>query len=508
MDESNDNTLQRLARHKWATASLLVICGLIGGIWYFLANYIVVTLSVSVPLSVKIADVTALANYGASSQNIKPNGTAIIPRKTTNLTIATSNQQIATTTSLSAPWYGFTSKKVTLHSDYNADKISYRSTLGDPCATYDQSHDRLLAYQCTGDSALVHYNTSGSQWNIESIAPVSSTGTVMPYHGGVLTITLQADAGPSLTYIAPDGTSHYYDLPAGFNYNNMYQMSLVTNPTDTTDSRFIIVADNGTIYLGSVTGDSDTSYVTVAPPEKYDSMANQTFCSFRKEQSYCYIGTRDSDSEPSKKPVAAQKILKVSFTSSKTESYGANTPILNNFYVTNDGTLFGRQFKIISYLKLTGNTYTAQEVTSNADAAETSDKLYFVNQGGLSAYDTKTGDSYQVFRSPNIKPSHIIATDSKLFITGKSVNSDSYTYAWKITNDIDNNYGSRLIDLLPSFPVTGAYGTTDLVGTTINIDPLAGSATSAADIRQKKQDTLEYLRLLGVDTNHITLSNP
>ncbi len=508
MEDPNDNTLQRLAQHKWAITALTVVGILVIGTWYFFANYAIVTLTTIVPSSVKKSDVTAEANFGASSQKINLDGTSIVPRATTSLTIATNNQQISTTTSISIPWYGITSKQTTLHPDYNADKIAYRSTLGDPCATYSPSADQLLAYQCSGDSALVRYDTTGSQWSIASLAPIPAVGTVAPYLGGVLGITLQSEAGASLTYITPTGESHYYNLPDGFNYNNMYQLSITTNPTDTTDSRFILTSSTGTIYAATVTDDGQVNYITINAPDKYDPSANQTLCSFRKDQSYCYIGEQDSDSDSSQKAAAPAKILKISFSSSAVKSYAIGTSTLSNLHITNDGTLFGQQYKKLFQLEATGDTYTSREITNNADAAEASDKLYFISQGGVFAYDQQLHESYQLFRSPNIKPSHVIATDSKVFITGKSVNSDYYTYAWKLNSDRDTNYGSRLIDLLPSFPVTGAYGSTDLVGDTINIDPVTGSAATTEDIRQKKQDTLEYLRLLGVDTNSVKLSNP
>lgn len=512
MDNSDNTSLQRFAQHKWSIIALVFICVLFFGTWYFLANYAILTLSVTIPSSVNKSDVSVEANYGASSQKIKLNGTSIIPRKTATLTIATNNQQLSTTTSLSIPWYGVTSKQTTLRADYNADKVAYRSTLGSACATYSPASDQLLAYQCSNYSALVHYNTSTSQWGVASIADIPITGAVTPYRGGVIGITMPSDSNGSaakpLIYVAPDGTYHYYDLPDGVDYSSVYQTTIVTNPTDTSDGRFMIVANSGTVYLATVTDNGRVNYITVSPASGYNPSTTQTLCAFRKTYAYCYQGAHDSDVDTTKKTSVQPKVIQVSFNSSRVQSRNIDTSLLSSFYVTNDGTLFGQQYKSLSLLKQVGDSYKSQEVANNADYAQSSDKLYFISQGGVSTYDSKTNESYQLFRSPNIKPTSILLENTTPFIIGKSVNSDSYTYAWKINSELDTNYGSRLIDLLPSFPVTGAYGATDLVGNTINIDPVTGSAATTEDIRQKKQDTLEYLRLLGVDTNSVKLSNP
>jgi len=94
-----------------------------------------------------------------------------------------------------------------------------------------------------------------------------------------------------------------------------------------------------------------------------------------------------------------------------------------------------------------------------------------------------------------------------VIIFGRAANTRDYTYAWKLNNEFDANYSNRLIDILPSFPASAAYGKTDIVGRSIYLEVPFGVTDTDATVLRKKQATLDYLSTLGIDINQVTIAN-
>ena len=181
--------------------------------------------------------------------------------------------------------------------------------------------------------------------------------------------------------------------------------------------------------------------------------------------------------------------------------------MINQYAATDDGQLYGLNHKRLVNFRMSGDTLEPHELSQNADHIAANSNLYFVQDGGVFTIDNQSHDSHQLFYSFNILPEKLIVSGPNIIILGKSVNSDTNTYAWKLNEEYTTDYGTRLIDILPTFPSSPAYGRADLVGTTVYLEITPDRASTPASIQKKKQDTLEYLRTMKVDVDQLTIAN-
>ena len=233
-------------------------------------------------------------------------------------------------------------------------------------------------------------------------------------------------------------------------------------------------------------------------------------CNLKETAVICYRGlaTNIGDTTEDTDKIQPQ-IIKMTFGSDKPTITTLNDrSLFFEFAVTNDGQLYGLNYKKLVRFEQKDGIYVAQELSQNVDdIAAASDKLYFVQNNGIFTIDPASHDAYQIFYSHNIQPDKLFSSAGHVFILGKSVNNNGATYAWRL-NDVDNvSYGTRLIDILPSFPASSAYGTTDLVNNMIYIEVKTARDATASDIRRKKQATLGYLKDLGVNLDQVTITN-
>ncbi|MDB5177167.1 MAG: hypothetical protein JWN75_835 [Candidatus Saccharibacteria bacterium] len=480
-------------------------------------NYAVVELSVAAPSSVNSRDVQVYANHDTESTLIGSSGISIIPRNTRSLTVTTKNQQMRTITALAIPWYGIAFEHTTLTNDLNADKVAFRSSRYNTCASYNAAADRLLAFACSGNSGLTYYDTTSKEWVNNLITTIGISGQVTAYRGGVIGLSSINNSDSSsrpapIEYISPNGTRHHYAFPDNFvEYDDFSQISIVTDQTDPSNSHFILTTE-GIVYLASIDANDNVSYITIPAPSSYNVTKNQTICTFKNVYVYCYRGIIAADDTVSQSSSFQPTIIQASFDNSNTRSFTTNIQIMDTLYSTTSGLLFSKNYKSLSYLKKIGDTYTSQQISDTVDDAQVDAGIYFIDNTGVLTYNTTTATSTQVFRSANVSPKHLITSGGKVFILGYVADDSSYTYtyAWALNNETDTNYGKRLIDTLPSFLTSASdlYGDTDLVGKTVNVTVPYDRAAGTTSIHQKKQATLDYLKSIGVNTSEVTLTNP
>lgn len=125
---------------------------------------------------------------------------AFVPHDTRSI-IAQKTGYIQTETPINIPWYNATKVTIPLINDKNATKVSYASTLSNPCATYNQSSDSLLSYSCAEPITLIRHDTSGEYWKNSPVGtmqllPISTVS----YGGGVLGFSGSLDTTKAFNY--------------------------------------------------------------------------------------------------------------------------------------------------------------------------------------------------------------------------------------------------------------------------------------------------------------------
>lgn len=510
------STLNWLKQHSKKIITIIVFGIFIQiGISSFL-NYAVIDLSVIMPLAVKKNDLVAYVNHDTQTKQISGSGLSIIPRSSKTITVMTKNKQMRSISTVAIPWFGFASKKITINPDLNADKIAFRSSRYNTCASYDNSKDRLLSFACSDNSGLTYYNTTGKDWFNSLITATEIDGQVSAYRGGVIGLSSTTNSGDGsyqpapIRYISSNGTRHYYPLPKDFlNYSNLKEIVIVTDPTDSSNSHYILLFQ-GTIYLASVDINDTVSYITLPAPTNYSVTYHQTICSFKTINIYCYRGNISTDTSSKKSNGLNPTIIQASFNGSDTKVYSTDIKMMDSLYVTTSGLLFSKNYKSLLYLKKINDTYVTQAISDNVDSASAGTNIYFVDDLGIFTYNPETEISTQVFRSANILPKRIIPIGNKIFILGYVANDKdyTYTYAWVLSNEQDKNYGKRIIDLLPLFSSTYPYSNTDFVGKKVNIAVQYNKSSIPSSISQQKQITLDYLKMQGINVEELTLANP
>ena len=495
-----------------ALMSLIAFAGI--RIW---TNYTLIDITVSQPKNTPKAELFIVGDN--SNISIGNAGLHLIKRSDNNIIIRAGNN-LRSQTIVSVPWNTFyASKNIDLQRDKNAEKIAYRSSLDNPCGVFSKKLNRLLQYACNNTNALTYYDTpEQGDWSVQTVAnDFSFQGSPpTPYMGGILGSYFQAgtDTIPTdqLLAISDSGKQRPLQQPDTLDTQDLYGAAIVTDQHNQDNNRFVIVTKTGVIYLAtpkSGPNDPGVDYIEIAPPKNYKPNEQYTTCVLREDIATCYRGL-SFDSEDAKKVTVkgVSEITKLNFTDKSTvTTFLDNDIAVKSLAETNDGQLYGLSHGRLLYFEQRNGKYQPVELSRDASNIIGNDKLYFLQDGSTFVVDPKTHETQQVFYSHNISQQQLIIAGEGIIVIGKSVNSNTYTYAWKLNKDDDINYGNRLIDILPSFPASSAYGTTDLVGNMIYIETSVARDATASDIRRKKQDTLGYLKDLGVNLDQVTITN-
>lgn len=467
------------------------------------------------------------ANTSASSTRIGTPGLVVAPRAASSLTIAASDYQ-KTITAIHIPWYGFLQLQARVDVDKNAEKLAYNATSADPCATYDSDRETLLSYDCTRPTTLALYQTPADRtWTNRAIGTIEQPNTsVKPYLGGVLGIsyvhnTEDVPPGP-LFALDPTGKRRYYDAPEGLDLSNFALGTLTTDPNDPQNARFIYAAWDGTIYLGTPTGEgTQVTYITQSSPDGYNPTYERTLCSLQADRATCYQGR--SRSAPWPVPTDGSGEYRREGTISTLTFAGdpvrhvktARDVNIGEFFTTAAGQAYGQQDKTLYRFDVTETRATRQIVATNVNRTVAGDSLYFTQDDGVYEYDASTHAAYQRFYARNIIPRNLLLSAGNLFIFGSIKNAGSTLYAYRLTDADDMTPGTRLIDQLPTaFADLPGVSRLDLVGNKVlmtlkvNVSRQARSQAAAVDPQQVaslRDDALSRLQKRGVDIDALEL---
>lgn len=457
-------------------------------------------------------------NANAGKIELGSPGIYIIPRNSKSI-IAQAGSNIRTTSVLDIPWYGLVAKKIDLRGDKGADKLAYRSTLNNPCTSYSQKSNTTLMYDCKNPKSLLKYDTPVNKpWGTQAITNdlYYPNYEPIPYRGGIIGISyyLTSDVNtPGLiTFVDENGKAHHYQHPEGIELEDLNKTRIFTDQNDQSNSRFVLVSSNGIIYLGQPSTNETESFIDfreITPPSDYNPSVQHTLCSIHNENVTCYRGLLpnlgDSTVETDK---VTPQIVKLRFGDQNTQTQQVNDKsVMQEFATTSDGQIYGLNHKRLVLLRDKNSTYYPYELSQNVDHIAANKNLHFLQDGGVFTIDPNTHDSHQRFYSFNIRPDKLYVAGESIIILGKSANNNTFTFAWKLNETFTTNYGNRLIDILPTFPSSPSVSRADLVGSTIYIESTADRSSAPGSVLRKKEETLEYLRALGVDVDTLTIAN-
>lgn len=433
---------------------------------------------------------SASVTLARDGKKVGGSGIVILPRGGQNFEV-TAGDSAKTLTTISQPWYGFTSKTIDVKPSKEASKVAFMVD-AQLCATYSASRNSLLRYDCSKPKALIEYQTpSNDIWGERTVADLSYVDNqILPaYMGGVLGIAQNARTGidhggdaVSINATSPEVT-HSYRAPGDISTENLGNLRVFTDNTSSTNPRFILVDRFGTIYLGTPGENNDITYKQVSAPDTYNSKYNQTFCAIHDANAVCYRG-RNATAITNNEPALTQaSVDNLSFDSGVMSSTKIKDSPLFDGLLRVNSDLYGRKDQAIYSLVTSGDSYVPKKIIEGATSASGNSALYFTKGGSVFTYDTKRSDSYQVFQSPSVKAAGLYTVDGKVFLFGGTKDSETYIYAYELTNN-DYKGGKRLIDALPldSNSVASEIYANELVGNKVFLQ-LYGDSVSDDEAR-------------------------
>ncbi|NLA43309.1 hypothetical protein GX865_04135 [Candidatus Saccharibacteria bacterium] len=463
-------------------------------------------------------------SYDNVPKDIGRPGIHIVKRGVNGVRVKTVNS--ATSSIISIPWYGFLYKKLDIKIDKNADKLSYRSTLRNPCGSYNEKSNQIIQYDCSKPTSLSVYETPyDKKWKARNIANIDyQKSTLAHYMGGLLGVDRSAkDSKKIIRHLSIDGTIRSLNQPDGTNCSQSVCIAgskseankfLLRHPnsakifTDTknqNNSNFIFVTSNGDINLGKVSSIKKINYKKVEHIEEYDPGSYQTLCDINNSKAICYQGvTLDAPVKKTTSSPSPSYLLSINFDSDKVERFKLRDNLaLSYIGITTDDSIFAKELNSIIQLRIKSNKKIEEvPIADNIDKVSAGSDLYYTYDKGVFKLETKTLDSYQIFNSGNIHPDKLITTDKSVVILGNSPRGyRGLTYAWKLNQEDNLNPGLRIIDRLPGHPLSVAFGKTDLVGDMIYIQPTIDRGTPISKTENEKKRIIKNLRTSGIDTD-------
>lgn len=491
---------------------------------YYWTNFAIVSLDITSSTQPQSIAAYAVPEQGGAPQKI--NERLAVVRRGTKTLIAAAGDNAKTQTTIDIPWYGFTSKKIQISPDKNAEKIAFRSTFIETCPAYRPASESLAFYDCNKQNTLVeNVNSVSRRWPIQVVNKIESrVKPISPYMGGYISLADKSEGeGSSTIYVRAvneKGNVISYETPPGLPSEDLTSSRIYTNTHDTTDKKFVIVSNVGDVFIGIPGDGQQIDYKIIAAPTNYDPASNQTQCRFTNDTMYCYRGNWRIGDTPkgfNYADVTASELLMYSFSTNTEDvvKLKTNIPMAEQFDITQKGELFIRDSQFLYHLVKTGSVYDAKLISVYPSLMEAGETLYYIYDKSVYAVDEQDASTArQVFYSPNVVPRSIYAVDGKVFIIASNEKNTQTTYAYKLLNDPNVGTEKRLIDVMPVAPSGNTnFYFSDLVGDqmyfSLNLSRNQTQQERDEDFARKKEATLNYLSSYNVhvDESKITFGS-
>lgn len=425
---------------------------------------------------------------------------AFVSRQTKSVT-AKKSDYIQSEVALNIPWYNIDTVKIPLSSDVNSTKVSYENTTDNPCATFNQSSEALLSYDCINSVALVKHDTSTDYWKNDLVNDLQiQPSTAKPYNGGVIGFNGSLEQSKAINYYDGTGKVQVWNAPSDINIAKFNQSTIVVDSLDSADKNFLIVTPDGDIYLATP-GTTSVSYIRFKAPKGYDSSHQQTACSMNSTMIYCYRGNIRGELGDINKEKAINPTISIieNRQSAQMKILSVDKQSLDGICVTTDGSIYGTEDNTIYSLSKENNQFLSKVISANGIHATCGDRVYFIQNNGIMSF--RDGVSSRIFYSPNITPSSLYVTNTSTYILGQNTGINGTTFAYRLDTSKDTNPGNRLIDIYPNQNIT-SVADQDMVGSTIYAS-VGITHLNNDNYTQKKDQTLGEMRSLGIDVDNL-----
>jgi hypothetical protein len=409
----------------------------------------------------------------------------------------------------SLPYFGSSSMELSLYKDRNATK---ESSDAPGCIAYGKDTGKLVSYDCTSPSALLHFDmTSWKNNELEDIP--ENTFAISPYRSGIIGILIGGETDQPIFHITPEGKTTYYSKPESLGGERLSSTSVITDRSSE-NSYFVLKTQAGTLYYGTGEG----SYKKIDAPDNFDARYDAMFCSLVTKTLYCYYGpTSDSeDSEEASEHRAkspAGYIRTTNLDTNEQQIEKLDNEGIDSIVSTRDGHLYGQSQDTLYSLKERGQTPKRVFIDDGVISMSANDSVYFNKSDAL--YKSEDFQSYKIFSSPNIHISSITTLDDGVFFNAyiqkeRELGTENL-HTFRLTDEIHND-GLRLIDRMP-FPTSYFLISNDFNQNKIRIQ-IASSITSdretgvtsydEIEFDRNKQAALEMVRSSGISTDKYT----
>ena len=428
-------------------SSIVIVCV---AFYSFMQSFAFVTIELDKTRIDKSLNISTYANSTVESKKVGSDGLQIIPRSTRSITVS-AGDNIKTQSLITIPWHGFFTKKLTLWPDKNADKIAYMSTLPQPCATYNQEQDQLLAYSCQQPAALTKYDTPvNSYWKTDLVSSLSYVRTQpVPYQGGLIGISITLDSPPKIITYDGKGGSRSFDPPPFIDTTQFSKATIHTDEADPSSNKFVILASNGDIYRAIINDNQkNIDYKLFPAPQGYSPIFQKTLCRVISSQIVCVRVNNQAGDVKTPENAPQPTVITASFDSESFTSKPINIDYLDDFAATTDGRLYATDNKKLFLLSKEANAYSPIEIAQNIDSIFGGKNFYAIQQNGIFTSD-KT-DLRQVFHSSNLSLKSLLVYDNTVFTLASVKGRPGETFAYRLNTTDNTTPNRRLIDLYPT----------------------------------------------------------
>lgn len=488
------------------------------------------------------AEVEVTLHYETGPESIGKPGIHLVKRGVTGIE-AQAGDSGATRAAFSLPWYGMSFRKMNIELDTNAEKIAYRSTLQRSCGVFSERLERMAQYACGNNpTALSFYNTSSNSWEVTTLASLYfPRATPAHYKGGLLGLTQTSTSNDVenttedklIRAVSDEGDTSFFEQPEGVNCaravciegerqaaNNFLSQhetpaAIFTDTKNQSNERFVFVASDGTIYLGTPGENSAVSYKKFSASEEYDAGFYQTLCDIHDTFVACIQGQsrNPANTDVSTKPRPANLILLNFEEDEHTVMPIRNNAIFVDMITTSSNEIFAKEGSTLIHLHPNEKGRVEEtEIARNVDKIAANSDLYYTSNRAVYEVDAESFDTHKKFSSHNINPRELIATSQSVFVLGSAPqNMAQPTYAWKLNDEPNLTPGTRTIDKIPTMPGSIAFGTNDLVGNRLYITIPTFSRSSnvtQTSINREVDSVLNSLRRSGVDIDSLEVISP
>lgn len=415
--------------------------------------------------------------------------------------------------------------QIDIKQDMNADKVGTDSR---DCSLYNISDDTPVSVDCINNTINRYaytytLNQSTKQWFNQG-KRLPRLSSIEQFNDGMIGVkqdrsleTTADDSAERQIFISGfNSEPQSFPAPGDVLASVVRFGRIATDPTRESP-HFIYSSIDGYIYIGTKTNDTIT-YQKVERPKNY-SQRDATLCALEGEKAYCYQGESnlsvlphegDEHSEPTVKTGLLREI-DFSTPTPKVIDYTTRAGLMLNAIATKNNTIVGLgDDKNLYTLEKRGSSIKDSIFAKNIISIATSNEiLYSTDRSVFSLVDTKTSQAVFTSKRLSIKSisSYLGNTTIKASIDGAGTNLHTY----KLTNELNETAGSRLIDILPlDFRDSVNISNMNLVKDSLYIRVMIpvsrkGDGIDTEMLENTKNSVRTELSKAGVDVNSLDL---